>query len=1011
MWASRSRDSNTRRVTPLNLSHIRALTAALLAALACAPAWAVTPQTLARADARSMEVWVDSVMAQMTLDQKIGQLMMIEAENSGSKASLSALTKSVEEYGVGGLLFRKGDIAAQARVTNAAQAAAKVQLLIAADAEWGLSMRLVDAPEFPRNMTLGAIGDDRLLYRYGREMARQCRLLGVNVNFAPVLDVVDDERNTAVGTRSLGARPERVAQLGVAFARGLEDNGVLAVAKHFPGHGYTLQDSHTTLPTVDKTLTGLNLSDLVPFKAYVEAGLSGMMNAHLNVPAVDSQCGASSLSAACVTGLLRGELGFEGLAFTDALVMQGAHTSGSSCVAALLAGNDVLLSPPNLRREIAAVRQAVENGSLSEALIDERCAKVLRYKYALGLNLPQSVDEKDLAERICSTEAELTRRELLAGAITALKSDGDILPIKHLEKNRIAVVTMGENAAPDDIFQQRCAAYSATRRFCLNHGEPLSKIISQLADYDVVIAAALTDNAACRSALEQIAANHPGVVAVICAKPFRLKNYSSAIQAAKGVVLTYDTCQWSVDAAAQTIFGGNAAAGRLPVNVAGVERAGQGEDYPATRLGYTIPQEVGLSPALSHKIDSIARCCIKKGAFPGCQVLVARRGKVVCDRCYGVTDPTSKTPVTAATVYDLASVSKALGTLPAIMALYDKGLIALNDKASKYIPQLRGGDKEDITIEQLLYHESGMPASLNMYDVMIDTCGLGGKLFSSRRSETHTIKVTPRLYAHRKARLRSDITSAQASEKEPVAVCDGIYCGRAAYDTIMGRIYAAKMRSSRAFHYSCLNFCLLMNIEENVTGTAHDTFTHNGFYGPLGAYTTTYRPAEKLPLEQIAPTERDPLLRRQTVRGYVHDELAAFSGGVQGNAGLFSCANDLAKICQMWLNGGVYGGERFLQESTVTTFCAAKSKNSHRGLGFDKPNMTDAKASSTCAEASAATFGHLGFTGTAFWVDPDNDLIFIFLCNRVHPTRTNPAFAAENPRQKIFSAVYQSIEK
>ncbi|MGN0213153.1 MAG: glycoside hydrolase family 3 N-terminal domain-containing protein [Muribaculaceae bacterium] len=968
------------------------------------------PKVFNGVDRDAMDTWVDTTMRAMTLDEKIGQLIVMQTLTQDDKANLAVVRKNVEEYKIGGLLFSKGDIATQAKVCNFAQSLARIPLMVTADAEWGLSMRLKDAPVFPKNMILGAIDDDRLLYEYGREMARECRAIGIHVNFAPVLDVNDNPDNPAIGLRSFGESPETVARKGIAYAKGMEDNGVITVAKHFPGHGNPSTDSHKVLPTVNKTLSELKMCELLPFRRYVDAGLSGIMVAHLYVPAVDKRRIPSSMSDIHVTRLLRQQLGFEGLVFTDGLGMRGADMGESNCVTALIAGVDILLSPRNLGSDIAAIKAAVESGRISEQSIDERCAKVLRYKYLLELSKPQSVDAEHVVEAINSPEATKVARRLWAGAITVLKNSKKQLPITRIERKKIAVLTLGSDEGTSTMFQNRCAMYSPTDRYNYRAGEAIAPLEKKLSDYDVVIIANHADNAAYRSAMTALVSKLDNVVSVIFAKPYNLKEYKYVVKHSQSVVLAYENCTIAQDYAAQTIYGGNAARGVMPVTVKGVAKVGDGVKFAATRLGYTIPEEQRLSSSMLAKIDSLALKGIDEKAFPGCQVLVARNGKVVCNRCYGVTDTKTNTPVTVNTLYDLASVSKATGTLPGIMKLYDRGMIKLDDKASKYIPQLLDGDKNDITIRDLLFHETGMPPALNMNDVMIDSESYKGPLFRGRRDATYSIPVSPTSFGNRYARLRSDITSTKRSDVFSTEVAKGIFGGTAAYDTIMQRIYSAKLRPSKDYLYSCLNFCLLMNVEQNITHSAHNDFVEKNFFAPLGAYHTMYRPLDRFSETDIAPTEHDTFLRRQIVRGFVHDETAAFSGGVQGNAGLFSNANDLAKLCQMWLNGGEYGGDRYLKKSTVETFCKEKSPNSRRGLGFDKPDKNNDNYSPTCGEATAATFGHLGFTGTAFWVDPDNGLIFIFLCNRVYPTRHNAAFNSMGIRPELFSIVYQSLK-
>ncbi len=984
--------------------------AVLLAVLAFGQAQASSPAIFNGVDVKRMDEWVDSVMRTMTLEEKIGQLVVAQVSPSTDANNRAWIKRLVEQHYIGGLIYNRGTLMEQAELTNYAQSITSVPLMVTIDGEWGLSMRFNDAIEYPRNMVLGAITDDKLLYEYGREVARQCRRTGICVNFAPVLDVNDNPANPVIGTRSFGENAEAVARQGITYARGLEDGGVLSVAKHFPGHGNASQDSHKTLPTIGKNCSELKVCEFVPFRRYIDAGLSGMLTAHLYIPALFDEQVPSSLSKRVVTDLLQDEMGFEGLIFTDGLAMKGATREGEVCVKALLAGNDVLLGPANVVGEIASMKSAAATGRLSEKLIDERCRKVLRFKYALGLSRVQPIDTANLVADINAGSAEALLHKLWGAAITVVKNDSDILPLQDLDKTRIAVLTVGGKGGLTSMFQNRCRMYAHTDKFDYYDGMSVGKLLAELNEYDVVIAAVHSDDRKYATVLDQIARGVKGrMVCAMFTSAYRTARFASALGRSAAVVLGYDDCNMAQDYAAQTIFGGNAASGRLPVTIAGVANCGAGLNTAKTRLGYGVPEEVGFSSSLEPRIDSLVAEGLEMKAFPGCQVLVARHGMVVCNKAYGTLDYKSGRPVTVGTLYDLASVSKATGTISGIMKAYDDSLIDIDAPASRYVPQLRGGDKQGITLRQLLYHESGMPPSLNMYDVMIDTNSYTGRLFSRRRSGKYTVRVGRNLYGNSAARVRSDIVSAEKGAGFDVAIADGIYGGKITYDTIMRRIYNIPLCKNNNYRYSCLNFCLLMNIEENVTGCHHDEYVERNVFAPLGAWHTLYRPLSRFEKNDIAPTEYDPMLRHQTVHGYVHDETAAYSGGVQGNAGLFSNAGDLAKLFQMWLNGGEYGGHRYLKTSTVDLFCKDKSPNSHRGLGFDKPNVEDPENSSTCAEATAATFGHTGFTGTVYWVDPDNDMIFIFLCNRVNPTRDNRPFNELLIRPQLYSLLYQSL--
>jgi len=972
-------------------------------------------------DHAEMNRWVDSVFNTMSPEARIGQLIIAAVTPSSQEATRELVQRLVTKNMVGGLIYEKSSIADQAYVTNLAQSLALVPLMITIDGEWGLGMRLKEVPDFQRNLILGAIDNDMLLYEYGREVARQCRRMGIQVNFAPVLDVNDNPDNPVIGTRSFGENPDLVARHAIAFARGLEDGGVMAVGKHFPGHGSSNEDSHKTLPVIDKKLQELNTCELVPFRKFIDAGLSGILTAHLLVPSVESQQSPTSLSRACITDLLRDQMDFQGLVFTDALNMKGATQllNGSACVNALLAGNDVLLMPEDIASEIAAIQRAVNNGTLSQDIVNERCKKILRYKYALGLTSRQHVNTANLLADVNSQHAEVLKRQLTAGSITVIKNNDDILPIHNLQSRHIAVATIGNDKGTTSKFTRRCADYAQVTRFDLSKAGSASELAEQLHDghFNTIIVEVGDDSADNRAALNAVVKKCKNVILVLTCKPYDLRQYGSAItnKHVKAVVLTYENTTVAEDYAAQTIFGGNAAGGNLPISLAFNGKktryeAGHGIHYDANRLGYTIPAEAGLDNRLTAQIDSVCRLGVQQHAFPGCQVIVARHGKVVYKGSFGAIDYNNPNKVDDNTLFGLASVSKATGTISGVMKAFDDGKFRLDDRASEYIPGLRDGDKQDITFRDLLYHETGMPASLDMWKMMMDPNTYSGVLIAGAEDATHPIKVMNGAWGHKDAKLRTDILSTVKTDKFNIAIADGIWGGRVTYDSVMNRIYHAKL-GKKKYLYSCCNFSLLADAVQRMTHSPLNYYVNNYIFAPLGAYHTLYRPLSKFPRDQIAYTEKDTYLRRQHIHGYVHDELAAFSGGVQGNAGLFSNANDLAKLLQMWLNGGTYGGVRLLKASTVETFTTQKSPNSHRGLGFDKPVVGNPNASNTCAEATPETYGHTGFTGTCFWVDPKNDMFYIFLSNRVSPTRNNPNFGRISARSHIQSLIYRAIRE
>lgn len=963
------------------------------------------PSLLYQKNNAARERWVDSVYNSLSQRERVAQLFIPMVDPRGGATSKATIGKWIKTNKMGGLLFSKGSISDYANMVNYAQSIADVPVLMTLDGEWGFSMRIKNTPRFPYNMGLGAIGDERLLYEYGKEMARECRLMGIHVNFAPVLDVNSNPSNPVIGYRSFGEDPSRVSRLGVAYSRGLEEGGVLSVAKHFPGHGDTSVDSHKALPMVDHDRTSLNMVDIMPFKQYIDAGLSGVMVGHLSVPALDNSGTPASMSKEITADLLRKDMGFEGLIFTDALAMKGAKSSVNNCVAALMAGADVLLGSGSPGNDLDAVMLAVKNGKITDKMIEERCKKMLSYKYALGLTTEKPVELTGIEAKLNSKSADAVNRKLAAASMTVVRNESALLPVRGLAERSIAVVNIGES---NNEFTQTCKKYAKVDVYTTS-GTLSSSTLSAIKRHDVVIVGVYNDKSAQKQAFAQLKGCN-NMVPVFFVNPYEMAGFGASLNSLKTLVIAYDNTRYTREYAAQAVFGGIDVTGRLPVNLKGVAKMGDGVVIKKTRLGYTSPLAIGMDSTLEANVDELVGQGLKTKAFPGCQVLVAKDGYVILNKGYGNLDFTGGRAVTDETIYDLASVSKATGTLPGVMRAYDEGLFDLDAPVAEYIMPLQGGDKSRITVRQLLYHESGMPAAVNMFNMMMDTASYSGKLIAGSASSTYSIKIENGAFGHKDARLRRDITSATPTAALGIKAADGIYVGQATMDTVMSRIYNIKLRDSRKYNYSCLNFCLLMNMEEWVTGRPHHEWVDETVFAPLGSYHTGYRPLEKWEKNDIAPTEKDNFLRRQTLQGYVHDETANFSGGVQGNAGLFSNANDLAKLCQMWLNGGEYGGERLLTEETVRLFTTSKSSTCRRGLGFDKPDKRNERNSPTCREASAATFGHTGFTGTCFWVDPDSQLIYIFLSNRVNPSRNNPAFSKLNIRPKIFSEVYKAIK-
>lgn len=977
---------------------------------AAANAAAVTPGIEFGRQSRATQ-WADSVYNTLSTRQRVAQLVFPKVVPTGGESSKASIKRLVQTNDVGGLLFTEGTLEQYAIMTNYAQQCADIPVLMTFDGEWGLSMRIEQTPKFPKNMALGAIADPQLLYQYGREMARECELAGIQVNFAPDADVNTNPANPVIGYRAFSSDPERAARATVAYSLGMESYGVQAVAKHFPGHGDTDVDSHRALPTVNHSLQRLHDADLVPFKEFINSGCSGIMVGHIAVPALDASGTPASLSKKVTTDLLRNELGFEGLIYTDALGMQGAkdNTGRNNAISALLAGADVLLCPLKPVEAITALVEAVNSGTIPQATLRDRVMRVLRYKYFLGLDRKPHVDTNisRLRAQIDNDTTKALIQTLADSCITVLRNTDNILPVGNLASNKIVVVTVG--STDNNVFARTCRFYAPVQSFNLTSATVPHNVLEAVRGAGTLIVGVYSDKQWARDAVAAVTAVGKPTVAAFMVNPYKMQKFRATLPSFKGLILAYDDIDACSRAAAEAAFGGIATSGTLPVELRGTAGLGAGIKLPKTRLGFSSPVAEGLNPSMADSINVLVNKALDAGAFPGCQVLVARNGNIVFDKSYGRLGDAASAKVNVETAYDLASVSKAIGTLPGIMKAYDLGLVSLDDTLGTLIPELSDPGKASISVRNLLFHETGMPASLNMFDTMIDSTSYTGRMITRRRDAAHTLKIQNGAWGNNTARLRRDISSATKSSRFPIKAAEGLYVGKHTYDTIMGRIYNIPLRDNRNYNYSCLNFCILMDIEQRATGKDHRTFVHDSIFAPLGAFNTDYRHADTRPAAQIPPTEKDNFLRKQTVRGYVHDELAAFSGGVQGNAGLFANAEDIAKVCQMWLNGGSYGDATILSPATVELFTTTKSPTCRRGLGFDKPDVENPDNSPTCDEAHPSVFGHLGFTGTVFWVDPANDLIFVFLTNRVYPTRDNAAFSKSAIRPELFRQVYNAI--
>lgn len=957
--------------------------------------------------------WVDSVMNKLSLKEKVGQLFIYTIAPIDTKQNLELLREAVDTYKVGGLLFSGGKMQTQVDLTNRAQKLAKVPIMITFDGEWGLAMRLRGTPVFPRNMVLGCIRDNQLIYEYGREVARQCRQIGVQVNFAPVADVNINPKNPVINTRSFGEDPIQVADKVIAYAYGLEGGGVLSVCKHFPGHGDTDVDSHKALPVLPFTRERLDSVELYPFKRAIRAGLGGMMVGHLQVPAIEPVGGVpSSLSRNVVYGLLTDELAFKGLIFTDALAMKGVAGNGNVCLQALKAGNDMVLAPRNLKDEIPAVLEAVEKGGLSKEDIENKCRKVLTYKYVLGLRKKPFIQLSGLEQRVNTPQARDLVRRLNQAAITVLNNKNHILPLHADKAQTIALLEVGK-PGETEVLAQQISRYASLARFRLRPNqteEENRRLRESLAAYKrIIIAVSEQRLAPYHTFFAKFAPESPAIYLFFTPGKMMLQ-IQRAVSHASAVVLGHSHNSDIQRQTADILFAKATADGRLSASLGGLFPTGTGVIItPKTPLHF-VPEEYGLSSALLKKIDTIALDGIQQGAYPGCQVVVLKNGHVMVDKAFGTYTGKGSPCVESTNIYDLASLSKTTGTLLALMKLYDKGRFNLTDKIADYLPFLQRTDKKDITIQEILYHQSGLPSWIPFYQEVIDKDSYEGRLFSARKDVLHSVRIGTTTWANPKFKFKSEYISPVKTGDYTIQICDNLWLNRSFRKVIEEKIVEAPLKQKR-YVYSDIGFILLGMLVEQLAGMPMEAYLQREFYEPMGLERTGYLPLRRFAKSEIVPSNKDRFLRKETLQGYVHDEASAFFGGLAGNAGLFSTAREVARVYQMLLNGGEIDGKRYLSKETCNLFTTETSKISRRGLGFDKPDMEAPKKGNCASGVPAGVYGHTGFTGTCAWVDPENDLVYVFLSNRIYPNVTNRKLNQLHIRERIQEAVYDAMKK
>ncbi len=950
----------------------------------------------------SAQQWADSVFNTLSDDERITQLMVLresEITKDGVFIYDSAITEAIEKYNIGGIVLFQGGPVKQANFINRFQSIAKTPLMVCIDAEWGLGMRVDSIIPLNHQMMLGAVQDPSIMYNYGKLVARQCKRMGIQVNFAPVVDINNNPNNPVINDRSFGEDKYKVARNGIAYMKGLQDEGVLACAKHFPGHGDVSVDSHRDLPVINKSMEQLDSLELYPFEQMFAAGAGSVMIAHLYIPAIDTTANtATSLSKNNVTGLLREKLNYQGLTFTDALGMQGVakyFPGGEIAAQSLIAGNDMLCLPADVPSSIVKIKEAIQNNKLSWDDIYAKCKKVLLYKYQYGVAKVKPINTDNLVRDLNGGIYEM-KQTVAENAITVLgKKDIKFFPLQKpdtLEKN---IAYLGIGISGENTFSHRMKDDYNADAFYFDYLEDAGRILSTVEliknRYKSVVIGIhnyarypANNFGISKYALDLVDSVLQSKDAIIFdfGNPYALKNFCNA----PNLVACYEDDSITQRTAINLLEGDINAKGKLPVTVCDAYQYGSGIITSNNVLAVTTPEQVGLDATRLSIIDSIANDGIAAGAMPGCVVLVARNGKIVFEKAYGTYNYNKPGPVALQSIYDMASVTKICATTISVMKLYDEGKIKLNKTLGDYLPWVRGSNKAKLKIRNILLHQAGLVGWIPFYEETINSENAPiPSIYSKTKNDSFSIRVAENLY------MRNDWR-----------------------DTMYRRILKSKLTPQNKYIYSDNDFIFMGKIVEQVSGLPLEKYVAQNFYEPMGLTSTGFLPREKFDTVLVAPTENEKIFRMQHIHGDVHDPGAAMFGGVAGHAGLFSDAQGIAAIMQMLLNGGAFDGKKYLEEKTIKLFSAYNSPVSRRGLGFDKPEKDNATRAEPypAKSVSPQTFGHTGFTGTCTWADTKSKIVFVFLSNRVNSDGGNSSKLLKmNIRGKIQEAIYDAIIK
>ncbi|RMF55802.1 MAG: beta-N-acetylglucosaminidase [Calditrichaeota bacterium] len=910
--------------------------------------------------------WVKKYLSTMSIEEKIGQMMVIAYSPrfyNQNDAQYKRLVRLIRKYHVGGAAFFKGEPYAVARCIERFQKEASLPLLIMADMEWGVAMRVNQATLFPENMAIGATRSESYAYEVGKITAREARALGIHIGFVPVMDVNSNPDNVIINTRAYGEDPLLVSRLGTAFIRGLQENGVYATAKHFPGHGDTNMDSHLGLPTVTAPPERIKTVELVPFQAAVDAGVKAIMVAHITYSGFPQMEGRpATLDPYFLQEVLRKRMGFKGLIFTDAMDMGGItenYWSGEAAVMAINAGADMLLFPPDFEATFDFVVQAVKEGRIPMKTVDAAVERILRTKAEFGLLSTPSPKLEEIESVVATSEHLQKAEEMFNASMTLVRDDSNIIPLpaEKLDSALVVIITDGDYG----YIYKRQLSQAVSKRIPIVRTavidyrsglDDIEKLVTLTDSAQVIITGVFVRWASYKgsvtlpdttlSLLKQFFRINKPMAVVAFGSPYLLRQ----IPEAPTYLCAYSTSPQAIGAATRAIFGEIPLTATLPVSIPGYYNIGDG-----------LKREVRKMELVKHPRDDlfqeayrVLEKAIADSIFPGAQIAIVLKDTLLASRGFGHhTYDKNSPPVTPSTIYDLASITKVAATTVVAMRLWEKKKIQLDIPVKSYLPKFSGGEKDSVTLRHLLTHSAGVHWWVDLWN---------------------------------KAKTKEEALD---------------YICQLPLDYTPGD----------SMIYSDLGIILVGKILETITGKPIDQLATQLIYKPMGMTNTMFNPPKDL-LSRIAPTEIGGSMHRGLIHGEVHDENAFFFGGVSTHAGLFSTAEDLAALSQMLLNGGIYRHYRFFTPQTIQYWTTRQNlpEGSSRALGWDTPSD---HGSSAGDYFSPGSFGHLGFTGTSMWIDPNREIAIILLTNRVYPTRERGGIY--EVRRDFYNAAMRALLK